>query len=390
MDQNIPWDLRRRGLKDSIRHDKRIKDAIKKNLKDLIGEENIIASDGKKKVKIPIKYLDQYKFRYSLGSNRDGVGHGKGKVGDKIAEDRSGQQPGQDGQPGNQPGEEIYEAEIEMEELIQYMLEDLALPWLEEKQENQIASESIDFSDVRKKGQMSNIDKRRSLLENLKRNAQKNVKRIKDLKEDDLRFRTWEQIQKFHSNAVVFLLMDRSGSMTTGKKYIVKSFFFWMVQFLKKKYSQVQMVFIAHDTEAAVVPEKDFFLISNSGGTRCSSAYSLALEEINAKYPKKKWNSYVFHFSDGDNWDDDNELCTSLIEKLSKRCNMVGYGEVSYKDEGSFYGWGGVHNPSWSTLNDRLKKLDAPNFVTVTIKEKSDVYKALEKFLNKELGEKDG
>src|SRR6185437_1220490 len=109
----IPWDLRRRGLKDSIRHDKRIKEALKQNLKDLVGEETIITSDGKKMVKIPVKYLDQYRFRY--GNNRDGqgVGQGPGDVGDVIAHE-----PG-DGPPGgniagDQAGEEVYEAEVSL------------------------------------------------------------------------------------------------------------------------------------------------------------------------------------------------------------------------------------------------------------------------------------
>src|ERR671918_103757 len=82
---DIPWDLRRRALKDSIRHDKRVKEAIRKNLKELIAEVNIITSDGRKLVKIPLRYLDQYRFRF--GQIGTGAGQGKGKVGDVIARD---------------------------------------------------------------------------------------------------------------------------------------------------------------------------------------------------------------------------------------------------------------------------------------------------------------
>ena len=70
----IPWDLRRRGLKDSIRHDKRVREAIKENLRELIGEETIITSDGQKMVKIPIRYLDQYRFIFDRATNGRGVG----------------------------------------------------------------------------------------------------------------------------------------------------------------------------------------------------------------------------------------------------------------------------------------------------------------------------
>jgi hypothetical protein len=100
---SLPWELRRRGLKDSLRHDQRVKKAIKQNLRDLISEEAIITSDGNKRVKIPLRYLDQYRFKY--GQPQQGVGQGEGQPGDVI-----GRQPGQgdgsqpgDGQPGDQP-----------------------------------------------------------------------------------------------------------------------------------------------------------------------------------------------------------------------------------------------------------------------------------------------
>jgi len=118
----IPWDLRRRALKDSIRHDKRVKDAIRKDLKELIAEESIIRSDGKTLGKIPLRYPDQYRFRFG----RIGTGQGQGSVGDVIAQDG---QPAEGGErPGNQPGDQVYEAEISVEELTRMMLEDLALP----------------------------------------------------------------------------------------------------------------------------------------------------------------------------------------------------------------------------------------------------------------------
>src|SRR5437764_14789905 len=104
---------------------------------------------------------------------------------------------------------------------------------------------------------------------------------------------------------------------------MAKSFFFWLVRFLQLKYKHVEMVFIAHDTEAHVVPEKDFFTISNSGGTKCSSAYSVALEDIRKNHPKNHWNNYVFHFSDCDNYTDDNDVCKQRIGELLEETKMV-------------------------------------------------------------------
>src|SRR3990167_11036761 len=98
-----PWELRRRGLKDSLRHDQRVKEAIRKNLRELIGDEAIITSDGQKRVRIPLRYLDQYRFKYG-NPQQSGVGRGAGKPGDLLGQRGTGQGPG-DGMPGDQPGE---------------------------------------------------------------------------------------------------------------------------------------------------------------------------------------------------------------------------------------------------------------------------------------------
>src|SRR5215831_5637945 len=136
--RELPWELRRRGFKDSLRHDQRVKEAIRKNLRELIAEEAIITSDGTKKVRIPLRYLDQYRFKY--GQPPQGVGQGRGQPGDVLGRhDGHGNAP-DDGQPGDQPREPTYEVEVPLEELTQMMLEDLALPWLAEKPERQMTT----------------------------------------------------------------------------------------------------------------------------------------------------------------------------------------------------------------------------------------------------------
>jgi len=379
---DIPWDLRRRALKDSMRHDKRVKEAIRKNLKELIAEENIITSDGRKLVKIPLRYLDQYRFRF--GQMGSGTGQGKGHVGEVIA--RESERGDGSEQPGDQPGEQVYEAEISVEELTRMMLEDLALPWLEEKDQQEITTTTYSFDEVRRKGSMANIDKKRTLLENLKRHAAHKEPKVGAFRDADLRFKVWSVREEYHSNAAVYLLMDRSGSMTTEKKYIAKSFFFWLVRFLRLKYKTVDTVFIAHDTEAQIVPEHDFFTISNSGGTMCSSAYHVALEHIQKTHPKSQWNNYVFHFSDGDNWEEDNRRCQELVTQLLDHTAMVGYGEIRYRDEATFYGWVKSFNPAWSTLHKELSGITHPRFVTTAIKQKEDVYQALQAFFGRREG----
>lgn len=377
--RELPWDLRRRGLKDSLRHDARVKDAIRKNLRELIAEESIITSDGTKRIRIPLRYLDQYRFKY--GQPQQGVGQGQGQAGDTVAQGPgNGQTPG-DGQPGDQPGEHTYEVELPLEELTQMMLEDLALPWLEEKPERQITTTSHRFTDVRRRGSLANLDKRRTLLENIKRNASRGLPQVGFLRDADLRYKVWDAYEEVHANAAVYMLMDVSGSMTSSKKYIAQSFFFWMVRFLRMKYRKVDTVFIAHDTEAQVVSEQDFFTISEGGGTRCSSAYQAALAYVQQHHPADRWNTYMFHFSDGDNLPDDNQACKSLVEELLKQCQMVGYGEIRYRDDASFYGWIGSSSAGPSSLQSALGGINQPHFLSVTISNKAEIFQVLQTFL---------
>jgi len=374
----LPWELRRRGLKDSLRHDQRVKEAIRKQLRELIAEEAIITSDGTKRVKIPLRYLDQYRFKY--GQPPQGVGQGEGQPGDVLGQRGSeGHGPGE-GQPGDQSGEHTYEVEVPLAELTQMMLEDLALPWLEEKPARQLTTTRHRFTDVRRTGSLANLDKRRTLLANLKRHAARGVPAVGRFCDADLRFKVWDVHEEHQAQAAVYMLMDVSGSMTTSKKYIAKSFFFWMVRFLQLKYQQVDMVFIAHDTEAQIVPEQDFFALSQGGGTRCSSAYRLALAHLQRHHPSDRWNTYLFHFSDGDNLPDDNAVCTGLVQTLLTHCSMVGYGEIRDREDASAYAWWADQLPS--SLQYALQGITHPRLLSVTIAHTDELLQVLQTFLH--------
>lgn len=152
------------------------------------------------------------------------------------------------------------------------------------------------------------------------------------------------------------------------EKYIARSFFFWMVKFLRTKYQNVEIVFLAHHTEAREVSEEEFFTKGESGGTRCSSVYKLALEIIDSRFPLQDYNIYAFHFSDGDNLTSDNEQCIRLIDQLLIRCKLIGYGEI----EGPYY--------YTSTLNSYFKRITHSRFISVSIRDKAGVYPALKSF----------
>lgn len=169
-------------------------------------------------------------------------------------------------------------------------------------------------------------------------------------------------------------MMDTSGSMGIFEKYVARSFFFWMVRFLRTKYEKVEIVFIAHHTEAKEVSEEDFFTKGESGGTICSSAYRKALEIIDHRFSPERFNIYPFHFSDGDNLTSDNERCTKLVKELMERSNMFGYGEVNQ------------YNRS-STLMSAYRHIKDPRFRYAIIREKGEVYDALKTFFSHRIEE---
>ncbi len=300
-----------------------------------------------------------------------GQGQGGSKVGDVIGQQAPGQAGQGQGEAGTAPGIDYYEADVTLEELAALVFEDLCLPNLQEKQHQSMEAEGIRFKDIRKTGILSNLDKKRTIRENIKRNAARGDPRFYGIRPEDLRFKTWEPDIRQESNAVVIAMMDVSGSMGDFEKYIARSFYFWMVRFLRTKYNNVEIVFISHHTEARLVTEEEFFTKGESGGTKASSAYRLALDLIREKYNPAQWNIYPFHFSDGDNQLTDNELCVELVKQLIAQSNLFGYGEIKE------YRW--AHS---STLMSAFSKIDDPRFVGVTIEDKKDVYAALRKFFS--------
>jgi hypothetical protein len=372
------WKLKQRGKRDSDRQKKLVNDAIRKNGKDLITEYNIIQSDGDKKIKIPIRFLDRYKFKYGKLKDKSGTGQGLDvKPGDKykIRSGKKKKAPGA-GKAGDEEGEIAFEAEVSIDELVDILLDELNLPWMEPNKSSAIEVETEDLSSIEKKGIYPNLDLKKTLIQNLKRNAAKGNAKIGGINENDLRYRTWETNKEYHSNAAIYLMMDRSGSMSAEKRYIAKSFYFWMVQFLKRRYKNIKLVFIAHDTKAYKVEEKEFFAVTSGGGTKCSSAFKMAYEHMVEHHPIETWNNYVFEFSDGDNWGDDNLLVLDYIAKMLPLVRAIGYGEITPENE---FAWNVEENRLSALLEKTVKRT---RFVSIKISSRDQVFDALKMFFN--------
>jgi uncharacterized protein len=370
------WSLHRKGPVDEARHNEKIKEAIRENLPGIISEESIVTSDGQNIVKVPIRSLDLPRFRYDYGRNKHiGQGEGESQPGDTVDASEAG--PGKGKGAGDQPGIDYVEAEITLDDLESVLFEDLSLPYLKDKQNDVIETEKNQFDEIARKGIMANLDKRRTIMQNIKRNALTGQPRFQQIKNDDLRFRVWNPQIRRETNAVVIAMRDVSGSMGEFEKYISRSFYFWMVRFLRSKYKEVEIVFITHHTEAREVDEDTFFKLGESGGTKVSSAYQLALDVINARYNPSSWNIYPIHFSDGDNWGDtDNRRCVDLVNRILDFSNVFGYGEIRE---------GGAR--STSTLMSAFGGLQDPRFINVVITDRGEVYPALRKFFSPVDGE---
>lgn len=372
-----------RSARDRLRHRAKIKDSIRHNIGDILAEESIIGRDKDKIIKIPIRSIKEYRFIY--GENASGVAQGNGqqKPGDVVGPSDPGDaNVGQGG--GDQPGVDAFETDVTLEELIGIMFEDLELPELERKFMKQVISQdAMKRKGMRKSGIRPRMIKKATAKNRIRRKLAVHGSRGVKVDEeearfpfhvDDLRYRWIVPTTEETSNAVVICIMDTSGSMGTVKKYLARSFYFLLYQFVQLKYQNVEVVFISHHTEAKEVPEDEFFHKVESGGTYISSGYTKALEVIEARYHPSLWNIYAFHCSDGDNFYSDNEKAVEAARQLCDVCNLFGYGEI--KPAGSAYYSG--------TMLEVFAEVKNENFVTVSIEKKEDLWPAFKSILTKD------
>jgi len=374
-----------RSAGDRLRHRQKVREAIRNNIADIIAEESIIGKDKNRIIKVPIRGVKEYRFIY--GENAPGVGQGgdgEPKPGDVLGEGKDGKGSQR---AGDRPGIDYYETDVSLDELIDLMFEDLELPDIERKRLRQIEIErQFRHKGFRRKGIRVRLDKKRTARSRVKRKKASIKHHVGapppnrfPFHIDDLRYHHTVTDTRNESNAVVLCIMDTSGSMDTMKKYLARSFFFLLYQFLCTRYQNVEIVFIAHHTEAREVTEEEFFHKGESGGTFISSGYNKALEIINERYHPTLWNVYVFHCSDGDNFESDNEAALKAAQELTETANLFGYGEIKPLGSG-YYG---------SSMITFFSQIQASNFQTVQIQKKEDIWASFKTFLSKDRARED-
>ena len=160
-----------------------------------------------------------------------------------------------------------------------------------------------------------------------------NVRRIPFIDEIDLRYRQHLKKPQPATSAVMFCLMDVSGSMTQMHKDIAKRFFILLYLFLKKNYKKIEVVFIRHHTSAKEVDEEEFFYSRETGGTIVSSALKLMHKIIESRYSPAEWNIYAAQASDGDNWNDDSPVCGKILaDSILPLVQYFAYVEITPQD----------------------------------------------------------
>jgi hypothetical protein len=319
------YELFSRGARDWLRHNDKVRDAVRQQLPDIIAGADVLGS-GSRTVKVPVKMLEHYHFKLNQPQQQQGVGQGQAKAGDVL---QQGSPQGSDkdkGKGSNEGGGIEFMLEFKVDDIVDWLWEEMQLPNLKARvgkaEETDWMREGWD-----KKGARSRLDRRRSLREAVKRRAvQPGGPNFSD---DDLRFRQLNQREQPSIQAVVFLLMDVSGSMTDADRKLAKTFFFWAIQGLKRQYRHLDTVFVAHTTEAFEFDEEKFFQVSGTGGTVTSTGLNKVQEIINERYSPSRYNIYLFYASDGDNYPEDRGIASDALKEIASVASYSGYIEVA-------------------------------------------------------------
>ena len=363
---------RDKTIKNRQKFIQRSKEQIKKAVKEHIDKGNIAdIENGKARVKV--KGIDEPEFHVDpdTGDKRYVMpGNDKFVVGDKEDKPKGGQ--GQGGKKGGLgTGEDDFEFVLNPDEYLDFIFEDLELPDLVKKQMKDVTKVKPKRNGYTNTGNPSQLDVVRSLKNSLGRRiglsrpkdeeiqeleealerAEKTGdlsfarylrERIEELKNKqvaipwldpfDVRYRNFTNVPQPMTQAVMFCVMDVSGSMGQKEKDLAKRFFFFLHMFLRRKYEKVEIVFIKHHEEAFEVDEDDFFHSKESGGTVVSTAVNLTRKIINDRYNVNDWNIYVAQVSDGDNFANDSNAVQEAMQALLPIVQYFAYVEIHGND----------------------------------------------------------
>lgn len=319
------YDLFSRGARDWLRHDAKVRDSVRKHLPQIVAGGDLITGEART-VRVPMKMLEHYHFRLRKAEESQGAGQGKVKPGDVFTDPAQAGGSGEKGPGGREEGEVQLLLELKIDDIVDWLWDEMHLPNLNARtgpsEESDWVREGWD-----RRGARSRLDRRRSFKELVKRRGAPGA--IPTFTDEDLRYRQLARRRQPAVRAVVFFLLDVSGSMSDRDRKLAKTFFFWTVQGLRREYRSLETVFVAHTTEAWEFAEPEFFQVSGSGGTVASTGFGKVQEIIRERYSPATCNIYLFYASDGDNSMSDSAEAREGLAAIAADACFTGYVEVS-------------------------------------------------------------
>ena len=363
---------------------RRYKNQIKRSIADAVGQRSVTDVDSGESISIPTRDVSEPVFHTGKGGKREQVHPGNDQFapGDRVERPLGGEGGGGtgDGDASDRgEGQDEFSFQISKDEYLDLLFEDLALPNLRKTQQKQMIQYETFRSGYQTDGVPSNLDIVRSLkgsvarrialtsgkkreVKRLKMEIQAflddphehpieiaalekritelegKIKRVPFIDSFDLRFKNYDKRAIPTSKAVMFCLMDVSGSMDQATKDIAKRFYILLYLFLTRNYKDVEVVYIRHHTQAKEVDEQEFFYSQETGGTIVSSALKLMLEIVQNRYDAGEWNVYAAQASDGDNWADDSPSCRQILtDKILPLTRYYSYIEITQRQHQSLW-----------------------------------------------------
>ena len=384
---------------------KRFKKHIKEAVTDAVNKRSITDMERGEEISIPKKDISEPIFHHGKGGKQHRVLPGNKEFvrGDRIDRPKGGSGGGGGGEASNQgEGMDEFVFELNQQEFLDFMFEDLELPNMVRKQLKDSDSYKLVKGGYLKEGiparlnvvqslrgakarrialggairreirsleeELENLgemaSERRLELEHELERARRRLNHIPFLDDFDLRYNNMIQQPTPTTSAVMFCLMDVSGSMTQDIKDLAKRFFVLLHLFLKRHYEKTEVVFIRHHTKADEVDEEEFFYSRETGGTVVSSALELMKTIVQERYPTDSWNVYAAQASDGENWADDSPKCSELLTKsLLPLVQYYAYVEIS----------SGKEQELWRAYGSITEQF-ADRFAMRNVKEPADIF----------------
>ena len=375
---NTGWyDLFSRGARDWLRHNAKVREAVQSHLPELIAGPDLITGPQERTVQIPVRMLEHARFKLAEGRSQGGAGQGEGKPGDVL---QSGQTdplsgPGDKGEGGSEDGEVRLLLEFSIDDVMDWIWEELKLPDLQPKAGARIDQVELVREGWDKRGARSRLDRRRTVKEAIKRRAvQANPVPFTN---DDLRFRQLVTRVRPSTRATILFVIDVSASMTQLERKLAKSFFFFALQGIRRKYAKVETRFIAHTTHAWEFSEHEFFQVTGIGGTIASSAFRLVHDLVQSELDPAHNNIYMFYASDGENFTEDRAASHASLSALGSMLNYIGYIETLPGVPRAF-------ETEMRRLCNELERRGVPIGSSV-LSGPDDVWRALRTFFSKEV-----